>query len=174
MCICKFGALRRCRCRCRCTLSRSKDRLTKVPPVGFEPTLRTLLGGRPLPLGYGGALIITRFCYLSLNRGFSCARQNDGDLYIAGILPQVRGNRAKGARLPLGRRPAGPGDEPQARERGTALEGGPRAASPGKPDSGPGREQTGQWPDNRQLGRTAAVVSLACCSGALLRRVKDA
>ena len=36
-----------------------------VPPVGFEPTLRTLLGGRPLPLGYGGALIITRLCYLS-------------------------------------------------------------------------------------------------------------
>ena len=32
-----------------------------VPPVGFEPTLRTLLGGRPLPLGYGGALIVTRF-----------------------------------------------------------------------------------------------------------------
>ncbi len=30
-----------------------------VPPVGFEPTLRTLLGGRPLPLGYGGALIVT-------------------------------------------------------------------------------------------------------------------
>jgi hypothetical protein len=36
----------------------------KVPPVGFEPTLRTLLGGRPLPLGYGGAPIITRFRYL--------------------------------------------------------------------------------------------------------------
>ncbi len=35
-----------------------------VPPVGFEPTLRTLLGGRPLPLGYGGALIVTRFRYL--------------------------------------------------------------------------------------------------------------
>jgi len=26
----------------------------QVPPVGLEPTLRTLLGGRPLPLGYGG------------------------------------------------------------------------------------------------------------------------
>src|SRR5215813_8765472 len=25
-----------------------------VPPVGVEPTLGTLLGGRPLPLGYGG------------------------------------------------------------------------------------------------------------------------
>ncbi len=32
---------------------RSGD-LRLVPPVGFEPTLRTLLGGRPLPLGYGG------------------------------------------------------------------------------------------------------------------------
>ena len=29
-----------------------------VPPVGLEPTLGTLLGGRPLPLGYGGAFII--------------------------------------------------------------------------------------------------------------------
>src|ERR1700727_1533806 len=31
-----------------------------VPPVGFEPTLGTLLGGRPLPLGYGGFLRIPR------------------------------------------------------------------------------------------------------------------
>ena len=29
-----------------------------VPPVGVEPTLGTLLGGRPLPLGYGGGFII--------------------------------------------------------------------------------------------------------------------
>ena len=29
-----------------------------VPPVGVEPTLGTLLGGRPLPLGYGGDHII--------------------------------------------------------------------------------------------------------------------
>src|SRR5215467_4028296 len=29
-----------------------------VPPVGVEPTLGTLLGGRPLPLGYGGAVMI--------------------------------------------------------------------------------------------------------------------
>src|ERR1019366_2988980 len=29
-----------------------------VPPVGVEPTLGTLLGGRPLPLGYGGWVII--------------------------------------------------------------------------------------------------------------------
>jgi hypothetical protein len=29
-----------------------------VPPVGVEPTLWTLLGGRPLPLGYGGDHII--------------------------------------------------------------------------------------------------------------------
>ena len=29
-----------------------------VPPVGVEPTLGTLLGGRPLPLGYGGVFII--------------------------------------------------------------------------------------------------------------------
>src|SRR5436309_3738746 len=29
-----------------------------VPPVGVEPTLWTLLGGRPLPLGYGGRFII--------------------------------------------------------------------------------------------------------------------
>jgi hypothetical protein len=27
-------------------------------PVGVEPTLGTLLGGRPLPLGYGGGFII--------------------------------------------------------------------------------------------------------------------
>jgi hypothetical protein len=40
------------------------DLLFEVPPVGFEPTLRTLLGGRPLPLGYGGAPIVTWFRYL--------------------------------------------------------------------------------------------------------------
>ena len=32
--------------------------LMGVPPVGVEPTLGTLLGGRPLPLGYGGGFII--------------------------------------------------------------------------------------------------------------------
>jgi hypothetical protein len=31
-----------------------------VPPVGVEPTLGTLLGGRPLPLGYGGVAMIPR------------------------------------------------------------------------------------------------------------------
>src|SRR5271166_129989 len=31
---------------------------SSVPPVGVEPTLGTLLGGRPLPLGYGGGFII--------------------------------------------------------------------------------------------------------------------
>jgi len=31
-----------------------------VPPVGVEPTLGTLLGGRPLPLGYGGETILSR------------------------------------------------------------------------------------------------------------------
>jgi hypothetical protein len=31
-----------------------------VPPVGVEPTLGTLLGGRPLPLGYGGGAMIPR------------------------------------------------------------------------------------------------------------------
>src|SRR5207342_2891679 len=33
---------------------------TRVPPVGVEPTLGTLLGGRPLPLGYGGWVMIPR------------------------------------------------------------------------------------------------------------------
>src|SRR5262252_5346810 len=33
---------------------------TGVPPVGVEPTLGTLLGGRPLPLGYGGWVMIPR------------------------------------------------------------------------------------------------------------------
>src|SRR5213592_4281602 len=33
---------------------------TGVPPVGVEPTLGTLLGGRPLPLGYGGWAMIPR------------------------------------------------------------------------------------------------------------------
>ena len=32
--------------------------LRVVPPVGVEPTLGALLGGRPLPLGYGGGFII--------------------------------------------------------------------------------------------------------------------
>jgi hypothetical protein len=45
--------------------------LLMVPPVGLEPTLRTLLGGRPLPLGYGGALIITQLRYLSSNQIFA-------------------------------------------------------------------------------------------------------
>ena len=31
-----------------------------VPPVGVEPTRGTLLGGRPLPLGYGGWVMIPR------------------------------------------------------------------------------------------------------------------
>ena len=47
---------------------RSKIALTKVPPVGFEPTLRTLLGGRPLPLGYGGVLNNSAISYLFLKR----------------------------------------------------------------------------------------------------------
>src|SRR5690242_8354481 len=34
--------------------------MTGVPPVGVEPTLGTLLGGRPLPLGYGGWVMIPR------------------------------------------------------------------------------------------------------------------
>src|SRR5690348_15705875 len=34
--------------------------LMGVPPVGVEPTLGTLLGGRPLPLGYGGWVMIPR------------------------------------------------------------------------------------------------------------------
>ena len=45
-----------------------------VPPVGFEPTLRTLLGGRPLPLGYGGALIVTHFSYLAGTVEEDCRR----------------------------------------------------------------------------------------------------
>ncbi len=35
-------------------------RWAAVPPVGVEPTLGTLLGGRPLPLGYGGTEMIPR------------------------------------------------------------------------------------------------------------------
>jgi hypothetical protein len=142
MCICEFSALGRCRCRCRCTLSRSKTALTKVPPVGFEPTPRTLLGGRPLPLGYGGALIITRFCYLSSSTDFLCRRQKDGDLYIAGYCPRY----AAIARKAPGRGPP----NPQAEHH---PEGGPRAASPGKPDSAArrrrqpnGRATTANWP----------------------------
>ena len=43
-----------------------------VPPVGVEPTLGTLLGGRPLPLGYGGWVMIPRLVRTILaqaNRG---------------------------------------------------------------------------------------------------------
>jgi hypothetical protein len=43
-----------------------------VPPVGVEPTLGTLLGGRPLPLGYGGAVMIpppVRTILARANRG---------------------------------------------------------------------------------------------------------
>jgi hypothetical protein len=36
-----------------------------VPPVGLEPTLGTLLGGRPLPLGYGGLTRIPRSATLN-------------------------------------------------------------------------------------------------------------
>ena len=35
-----------------------------VPPVGVEPTLGTLLGGRPLPLGYGGSEMIPRAVHI--------------------------------------------------------------------------------------------------------------
>src|SRR5215471_12545269 len=39
-----------------------------VPPVGVEPTLGTLLGGRPLPLGYGGWVMIPRWVRTILAR----------------------------------------------------------------------------------------------------------
>ena len=41
--------------------SESSQQLVGVPPVGVEPTLGTLLGGRPLPLGYGGWVMIPRW-----------------------------------------------------------------------------------------------------------------
>src|SRR5260370_22932263 len=45
----------------RCRGFRGVDAGTRgVPPVGVEPTLGTLLGGRPLPLGYGGWVMIPR------------------------------------------------------------------------------------------------------------------
>jgi hypothetical protein len=46
-----------------------------VPPVGVEPTLRTLLGGRPLPLGYGGGTIILRVQLP--NRGVTTTASNN-------------------------------------------------------------------------------------------------
>jgi len=39
---------------------------SEVPPVGVEPTLGTLLGGRPLPLGYGGFAIVPRDVQITL------------------------------------------------------------------------------------------------------------
>ena len=42
-----------------------------VPPVGLEPTLALLLGGRPLPLGYGGWPIIHRRIYINEKQIYS-------------------------------------------------------------------------------------------------------
>jgi len=51
--------LAHCRCRCTVTIRNALDH--QVPPVGFEPTLGTLLGGQPLPLGYGGGVIVPTY-----------------------------------------------------------------------------------------------------------------
>jgi hypothetical protein len=47
---------------------------SSVPPVGVEPTLGTLLGGRPLPLGYGGLVIIPRSLGITLGQLIKVAR----------------------------------------------------------------------------------------------------
>ena len=60
----------------------------QVPPVGLEPTLRTLLGDRPLPLGYGGALIVPRFCYLSPDRYFLLKRSGESEFSIPSLRPK--------------------------------------------------------------------------------------
>lgn len=46
-----------------------------VPPVGLEPTLVTLLGGLPLPLGYEGGTIIPG---MADSAGFALLRPGDG------------------------------------------------------------------------------------------------
>ena len=60
-----------------------------VPPVGVEPTLGTLLGGRPLPLGYGGWVMIPRLVRTILaqaNRG----RKNHPSAQIQFTAPRPR------------------------------------------------------------------------------------
>src|ERR1022692_661313 len=53
-------------------------RLTcSVPPVGVEPTLGTLLGGRPLPLGYGGFLRIPRTVAINARAADYCGLDSE-------------------------------------------------------------------------------------------------
>jgi len=49
-------------------------RTSEVPPVGVEPTLGTLLGGRPLPLGYGGIAMIPRVDLVTLDLAINAGR----------------------------------------------------------------------------------------------------
>ncbi len=54
--------------------SKVRNAWSSVPPVGVEPTLGTLLGGRPLPLGYGGLVIIPRSLGITLGQRIKVAR----------------------------------------------------------------------------------------------------
>ena len=56
-----------------------------VPPVGVEPTLGTLLGGRPLPLGYGGLVIIPRSLEITLGQLIKVARFSANVAYLIDV-----------------------------------------------------------------------------------------
>src|SRR5690348_4859716 len=59
---------------------------TRVPPVGVEPTLGTLLGGRPLPLGYGGWIRIPRLCQIIRGRPMGGERSPEVHIFNSSII----------------------------------------------------------------------------------------
>ena len=58
-----------------------------MPPVGFEPTLAALLGGPPLPLGYGGALIIPPMSYMAVKWHFGDDEISRSDSLMLTVFP---------------------------------------------------------------------------------------
>src|SRR6516165_2055812 len=112
-----------------------------VPPVGVEPTLGTLLGGRPLPLGYGGWVMIPRPVLSILARGHGGRKIRPGShmQFMATIrecealpiclgLAKLRTQRSQSAATGAPRRCVAPA--PRTRPRG-ARGRTPRPASPG-------------------------------------------
>jgi hypothetical protein len=60
-----------------------------VPPVGVEPTLGTLLGGRPLPLGYGGLVIIPRALTRILHSRIKVVRFSCNVAYLIDVVADL-------------------------------------------------------------------------------------
>jgi hypothetical protein len=166
MCICEFGALRRCRCRCRCTLSRSKIALTKSAPGRVRTDTADPFRGPASALGLRGRPNNNAILLSVLNHGFSLpATKRQRSLHCGDIVP----GHAAIARKASGRGPpTASAAHPQGGPRGESRQAGQRG-------NRTARQEGADWPAAGQLpptGRAAAAVSLPC-SGALLRQAND-